>query len=89
MKPEDFVRRFMFIIKPGSTLAVEKNERIQHAFTLRKMGDLSSRGLFRILDQNFSWDRNKEELLEEARLKLLVAAANAAVTGKGQKARAK
>ena len=89
MKPEDFVRRFMFIIKPGSTLAVEKNERIQHAFTLRKMGDLSSRGLFRILDQNFSWDRNKEELLEEARLKLLVAAANAAVTGKGKRAERK
>lgn len=87
IKPEEFVRKFMFIIKPGSTLAVEKSEKIQYAFKLRQMGDLSSRGLFRVLDQNFNFERNKNELLEEARLKLLVAAANAAVTGKGQHGR--
>jgi len=84
MKPEDFVRKFMFVIKPGSTLAIEKSEKIQYAFKLRSMGDLSSRGLYRILDDNFDFERNKEELLEEARLKLIVAAANAALTGKGQ-----
>jgi hypothetical protein len=89
MKPEEFVRKFSFVIKPGSTLAIEKNDKIQAAFQLRKMGDLSSRGLFRLIEPNFNFERNKEELLEEARLKLLVAAANAALTGKGQHGKGK
>ena len=87
MKGEDYVRKFQFIIKPGSTLSVEKDQKIQFAFQLRKTGDLSSRGLFRVLDQNFNFEQNKEELLEEAKLKILVAAAQAAVTGKGEKRR--
>lgn len=85
MKGEDFVRKFQFIIKPGSTLAVEKDDKIKYAFALSKLGKLSDRGLYRQLDQNFDFNRNQKELLEEAKIKLLVAGAAAAVTGKGGK----
>jgi hypothetical protein len=89
MKPETFVRKFQSVIKPGSTLASEKSEKVQYAFKLRTMGDLSSRGLFRVLDENFDFSRNKEELLEEAKLKIIVGAAAAALSGKGQHGKAK
>jgi hypothetical protein len=51
---------------------------------LRKLGDLSSKNLFKRIDPNFDFEGNKQELIEEARTKLLIAAANAALTGKGQ-----
>ena len=82
IKGEDFVRKFQFVIKPGSTLSVEKDMKIEMALTLSKMGILSARGLFRTLDANFDYERNKEELLEEAKIKILVGAAAAAATGK-------
>src|SRR4029077_7828294 len=73
MKPEDFVRKFQFIIRPGSTLSIEKAEKMQIALALRKMGDISQAGLYRVLDQNFNVQRNQDELLGEAKLKMLVA----------------
>jgi hypothetical protein len=85
MKPEEFVRRFQFTIKPDSTLASQKTDKIPIAMALRKMGDISSQELLRRIDPNFDFSRNRAELIEEAKLKLLLAAANAAVSGKGQK----
>jgi hypothetical protein len=85
MKGEDFVRKFQFIIRPGSTLTVEKDDKIKYAFALSKLGKLSDRGLYRTLDQNFDFSRNQKELLEEAKIKLLVGAAAAAMGGKGGK----
>jgi len=83
MKPEEFVRKFQFVIRPDSTLAMQKQDKMQVAIALRKMGDLSSQELFRRLEPNFDFQRNREELIEEAKLKLLIGAANAALTGKG------
>jgi hypothetical protein len=85
MKGEDFVRKFQFIIKPGSTLTIEKDDKIKYAFALSKLGKLSDRGLYRQLDQNFDFTRNQKELLEEAKIKLMVGAAAAAMGGKGGK----
>jgi hypothetical protein len=42
-----------------------------------------------LLDANISFEENQEELLAEAKLKILVAAASAAVTGKGQHGKSK
>lgn len=84
-KGEDFVRKFQFIIKPGSTLSVEKDDKIQYAFALSKLGKLSDKGLYRILDQNFDYERNKQELIAEAKVKLALGAAAGAASGKGKK----
>lgn len=85
MKGEDFVRKFQFIIKPGSTLSVEKDDKIQFAFALNKLGKLSDKGLYRVLDQNFDYARNRQELIEEAKIKIALAGAAGAVSGKGSK----
>jgi hypothetical protein len=84
MKPEEFVRKFAFTIKPDSTLMSQKNEKTAVAFELQKRGILSARGLMRHLDTNFDFDANKKELIEEAKIKILLAGAAAAATGKGQ-----
>jgi hypothetical protein len=83
VKGEDFVKRFQFIIKPGSTLASERNERNQVALLLQQRGVLSARGLMKQLEPNFDFDTNRQELIEEAKLRILMAGAAAAVTGKG------
>ncbi len=83
MKPEEWVRKFQFTVKPDSTLASQKNEKIAFGMELQKRGILSSKGLFRLLDSNFDFEQNKRELVEEAKLKILLAGAAAAATGKG------
>ena len=83
MEGEDFVRKFLFSIKPGSTLAAEKNEKTGVAMELQKRGILSAKGLFRQLDNNFNYQQNREELVDEAKIKILMAGAAAAITGKG------
>lgn len=88
MAPENFVRQFTGAIKRDTMLQSQKDNKIQVAFALRKMGDLSAKNLYKLLDINFNYEENKRELLEEARLKLLVAAASAELAGKG-KSRAK
>jgi hypothetical protein len=85
MKGEDFVRKFQFIVKPDSMLNMQKQDKITVALGLRKMGDLSQAGLYRLLDQNFDYERNKKELIEEAKIKIMAAGAAAAATGKGKK----
>jgi len=84
MKPEEFVQKFCFTVKPDSTLASQKNEKTAVAFELQKRGILSARGLMRHLDANFDFEANKQELIEEARVKILLAGAAAVATGKGQ-----
>lgn len=74
MAPEDWVRRFEFTIKEGSALDFEKDTKIQMALLLRKQGDLSQRNLFRSLDANIDVDQNQLELIQEAKLKMAVAA---------------
>lgn len=85
MKPEEFVRRYQITIKPDSTLFSQKGDKVQIALALRKMGDLSQKGLMRVLDPNFDSERNQRELIEEAKIKIAMGAANAALSGKGQK----
>jgi len=89
IEPEAFVRKFAFNIKPGSTLGAEKNDKIQMALLLQQRGLLSARNLFRVLDGNINYETNRNELLSEAKDKLLVAAAAAAISGKGQHAKAR
>jgi len=84
MKPEDFVRKFQGTVRRDTLLQSEKDRKLQMAFVLLKMGKISDQMFFRMSDSNFDFSLNKSELLEEARLKLLVAAASAALTGKGQ-----
>ena len=83
MKPEEFVRRFQFTVKPDSTLSSQRDGKVAIAMALRKQGDLSSKRMFTYIDPNFDYESNEMELIREAKIKLLVGAANAALTGKG------
>ena len=85
MKPEDFVRKFSGVVRRDTLLNSQKESKQQLALYLRKSGDLSAKNLFRILDSNFDFETNKKELIEEARLKILLAAAAGALQGKGKK----
>jgi hypothetical protein len=85
MKPEEFVRRFQFTVKPDSTLASQRTDKIPVAMALRKQGDLSSRGMFNRIDPGFDYDKNEQELIHEAKIKLALGALNAAATGKKEK----
>jgi hypothetical protein len=85
MKPEEFVAKFQGVVKRDTLLASQKESKQQIAFALSKMGKLSDRNLFKILDSNFDYETNLKELLAEAKIKILVAAAGAAAQGKGQK----
>ena len=51
---------------------------------LAKLGKLSDKKLFQALKPGFNYEENRQELLAEAKDKLLIAAAAAAVSGKGQ-----
>lgn len=81
MAPEKFIRKFQFTIEPGSALNFDKDNRIQMAATLRRSGDLSRNNLFRALDANIDLKQNEEELLQEALVKLKLAAAASQAAG--------
>ena len=49
MQPEEFVKSVLFEIRKGSLLAIEKQDEVQVAFVLRKMGDISRHALLRKL----------------------------------------
>ena len=85
MKPEEFVRKFQGIVRRDTLLRSQRAEKITAAFTLLKMGKISDRGFFRIVDDNFDYERNRLELLDEAKMRLMVAAAAQALSGKGKK----
>ena len=81
--PEDFVRKFSGVVRRDTLLRSQKDAKIERAFLLLKMGHLSSRRFFEIADENFPWEQNRAELIEEAKTKMLLAAAGAAMQGKG------
>jgi len=82
MRPEEFVKMACFSIRKGSLLAIEKQEELPIVFGLRKAGDLSRKNLFRKLDYNFDQKQNEDELLEEAKIKIALAGAAGAASGK-------
>jgi len=84
MRGEDFVRRFMGTVRRDTLLQSEKDRKLQIAIALLKMGKLSDRMFFRMVDENFDYEMNKLELLDEAKTKMLVAAAAQALSGKSK-----
>ncbi len=87
MEPEAFVRQMVFSIRKGSLLSIEKQDEVTVAFGLRKMGDLSRKGLYRKLGIAASdVEKIEGELLEEAKIKTALAgAAGAAQPHHGKK----
>ena len=76
MQPEEFVRQIISEIRKGSLLAIEKQDEVQVAFVLRKMGDLSRKGLYRKLGlSQADQDRIEAELAVEMAQKVQLAAA--------------
>ena len=76
MEPEEFVRQAIFSIRKGSLLAIEKQDEVQVAFVMRKMGDLSRKGMYRKLGvPKADVDKIEAELLEEAKQKIALAGA--------------
>ncbi len=76
MQPEEFVRQAVFSIRKGSLLAIEKNEEVQIAFAMVKMGVLSRKALYRKLGiPKAEQDRIELELVEEAKEKIALAGA--------------
>lgn len=82
MKPENYVQKFQGTIKCSTQLASERLQKIQLALQMRQQGDLSQYNLFRIIGENFDMKQNRQELIEEAKLKVLLAGAAASATGK-------
>jgi hypothetical protein len=62
---EAFVRRFSLKCNKGTLLNVQRQDRVQISFALRKAKDLSRKGLFRELDWNINQEQNDAELSEE------------------------
>lgn len=84
MKPEQFVSKVQFTVKKGSLLAIEREEELPIAFALRKQGDMSRRGLYRVIDKNVDVGLIEKELKEEAAEKVALGGAAAALAHKGK-----
>ena len=84
MKPEQFVRKFTGTVRRDTILESQRDSEKQTALVLAKLGKLSDKKLFQALKPGFNYEENRQELLAEAKDKLLIAAAAAAVSGKGQ-----
>ena len=65
VKSEAFVRQFRFKCDKGTLLNVQRNDRVQVSFALRKNKDLSRKKLFEQLDWNINLAENDAELQEE------------------------
>jgi hypothetical protein len=65
---ESFIRRFSNKSDKGTLLNVQRQDRIQISFALRKNKDLSREGLFRQLDWNIDTAQNDAELQKEAEM---------------------
>jgi hypothetical protein len=63
---EAFVRRYNFECEKGSLLNIQRQDKIQVGFALRKNRDLSRPQLFKLLDWNINQKENDAELMEEA-----------------------
>lgn len=79
MTGESFVSKVGFSVRKGSLLAIEKEDKVPVAFALRKQGDMSRRGLYRILDENIDVGKVEKELKEEAAEKIALAGAAGAI----------
>jgi hypothetical protein len=80
MEPEEFVRQAIFSIRKGSLLAIEKQDEVQVAFVMRKLGDLSRKGLYRKLGvPKADAEKIEAELKEEAAEKIAMAGAAGAM----------
>ena len=79
MEPEEFVRKANFTIRRGSLLSIEKSEKIQFAFALRKQHDLSRHMLLEFLDANIDIQKNDEQLKQEMAEKAAIAQAAGAL----------
>jgi hypothetical protein len=81
MEPEKFVKQMVFSIRKGSMLAIEKQDEVQVAFAMVKLGVLSRKALYRKLGiPQADQDRIEKELLEEAKQKIALAGAAGALT---------
>ena len=80
---ESFVRRYRFKCDKGTLLNVQRQDKIQVGFALRKNRDLSRKKLFELLDWNINQEENDKELGEEA--KAMAEAQAAAGPKKGHK----
>jgi len=86
MEPEEFVRQVIFEIRKGSLLSVEKQDEIQYAFVLRKMGDISRKALLQKLGlSKRQIEEIEKELLIEAQQKIALAGEAGALQHKGKK----
>ena len=63
---EAFVRRWKFKTDKGTLLNVQRQDKLQIAFALRKNHDISRDQLFDILDWNINRKENQEQLQKEA-----------------------
>lgn len=84
MEPKEFVSKANFSIRKGSLLSIEKTEKIQFAFALRKQGDLSRKKLLQFLDADINIAENDVELHQEMAEKAAIAATAGALAGKGK-----
>jgi hypothetical protein len=77
------VRQAVFSIRKGSLLGIEKQDEVQIAFVLRKLGDLSRKGLYRKLGVSKpDVEKIEGELLQEAKEKIALAGAAGALQHK-------
>ena len=63
---EAFVRRWRFKSDKGTLLNVQRQDRVQIGFALRRNHDLSRKRLYSLLDWNIDLEKNDKELLDEA-----------------------
>lgn len=84
MLPEEFVRKFQFSVKPGSSMTFGKEQRAQIAMLLRRTGDISRNMMFKALDANIDVHQNEQELQAEALQKLGIAALAGAAAGQAK-----
>ena len=62
---ESYVRRFKFKSDKGTLLNVQRQDKIQIGFALRKNHDISRNQLFDLLDWNIDREKNQQELADE------------------------
>jgi hypothetical protein len=82
---ESFVRRHQFKCDKGTLLNVQKQDKIQIGFALRKGRDLSRKGLYELLDWNIDLAKNDKELAEEAQAQAQAMAAAGVKLGAHEK----
>lgn len=84
IQSEEFVQRWNLTCDKGTLLNVQRQDKIQVSFALRKNHDLSRKKLFEQLDWNINQEENDAELQHEAEAQA-AAMAKAGVKPKGAK----